>query len=97
MKSLILLFCLIAFGVAVAGAQQDVVPDADTAVKVARAALVARYGKANTDTEEPLVARMKDSGIWIVTGTIPQGVLGGVGEVEIARSDGRILRLVHGQ
>jgi hypothetical protein len=73
------------------------VPTADTAVEVARAVLIAWVGEADVKLEEPLTARLSERDSWIVTGTLVQGRLGGVGEVEIARRDGRILRMFHGQ
>jgi hypothetical protein len=77
--------------------RSESVPDSDAAIKIARAALTARFGKANTRMEEPLVARLKDGDTWLVQGTMPPGLLGGVADIEIARKDGRILKFSHGQ
>jgi hypothetical protein len=76
---------------------QGAVPTADAAVKIARVVLVAWVGEAEIQLEEPLTAQLNERNNWIVTGTMAQGRLGGVGEVEIARRDGRILRMFHGR
>jgi NTF2 fold immunity protein len=76
---------------------EGAVPTADTAVKIARAVLVAWVGEMEIQMEEPLTAHLNANDNWVVTGTMRKGALGGVGEVEIARRDGRILRMFHGQ
>lgn len=73
------------------------VPDAPTAILVARAILIPLYGKPIVDKEEPLGA--KDGGtVWIVSGSsaTPQE-LGGVAEVRINKKTGQIIRVTHGK
>lgn len=36
-------------------------------------------------------------GVWYVEGSLPKGLVGGVAIAEIAKDDGRILRISHGQ
>lgn len=76
------------------------VPDAVTAVKIAEAVLLPLYGQEVVEKEKPFTAALKD-GVWIVTGTLhcPEGqrCFGGVAVVEIAKDDGRILRVSHGK
>jgi hypothetical protein len=76
---------------------EGAVPTADVAVKIARAVLVAWVSEIDVEREEPLTAQLNESNNWVVTGTMAKDRLGGVGEVEIARRDGRILRMFHGQ
>ena len=76
---------------------EGTVPTGDAAIEIARAVAVARYGEAVIQREEPLTAKLDERNNWIVTGTMPRGSVGGVVEVEIARRDGRVLRMVHGQ
>ena len=75
------------------------VPDRITAIAIARAVLTPIYGLEQIRSEEPLVAKeMPDR--WLVTGTLTCGgrvCLGGTAEIEIAKSDGRVLRVIHGQ
>jgi hypothetical protein len=85
-------------GSAVSGEDAErAVPTADAAVVIARAAAIARFGEETIRREEPLTAGLNEDNNWLVIGTMPQGSLGGVVEVEVARRDGPVLRMVHGQ
>ncbi len=79
------------------------VPDAATAVKIAEAVLVPVYGEKEIESERPFKAKLKD-GVWTVAGTLrcPDGkggwtssCYGGVATIQIAKSDGRIISMVH--
>ena len=60
------------------------VPDKKTAVAVAEAVLVPIYGKKQIESEKPLHASLED-GIWIVTGSLPEGWIGGVAVVKLSK------------
>jgi hypothetical protein len=68
------------------------VPDADTAAKISEVILVRIFGEAQTDREKPFKVTLKDGG-WIVEGTLPPNMLGGVAELHISKKDARILHL----
>lgn len=82
------------------------VPDADTAIAIARRAAIKIYGKSKIDYEEPLTASVED-GVWSVYGTLccsdREGkrtcevgqCVGGVVKVQIRQSDGSILSMSH--
>jgi hypothetical protein len=76
------------------------VSDAAVAIKIAEAVLVSIYGENVINEEKPFKAILKD-GVWVVEGTLhcPEGqrCLGGVAIIEIAKDDGRILRVSHGK
>ena len=72
------------------------VPDAATAIAIAVAVWNPIYGEEQIDREKPFTARL-ESGVWTVSGSLPKGMLGGVAEAEIAKDDGRILRVSHGK
>lgn len=72
------------------------VPNAETAVRIAIAVWEPIYGRDNIEGQKPIRAELKD-GIWYVSGTLPAGLRGGVAEAEIAKLDGRILRVSHGK
>ena len=72
------------------------VPDAETALKIAEAVLIPIYGKETIDNEKPFEAELKGD-IWYVSGRLPEGLLGGVAEIEINKNDGKILRVTHGK
>jgi hypothetical protein len=78
-----------------AAASAQYVPDERTAMRIAESVLVRRYGRDQIESEKPLRVTLHDT-IWIVTGTLPPGHLGGVAEIEINKADGRIMRVTHG-
>jgi len=71
------------------------VPDAETAAKISEIILVRMYGETQTNLEKPLKASLQN-GAWIVKGTMPPHMLGGVAELHIAKEDARILYFSHG-
>lgn len=77
---------------------QGVVPDGETAVRIAEAVLTPVYGAGRIEGERPFRAVLSGD-VWHVSGPPPGGgsAVGGVAEVEIARVDGRILRITHGR
>lgn len=70
------------------------VPDSITAIRIAKAVLTPVYGAGQIDHEGPLSASLS-AGVWTVKGTLPAGMVGGVAVVQIAKRDGRILRMSH--
>jgi hypothetical protein len=84
--------------------KEGFVPDSDTAIKIAEAVLVPVYGKTKVDSEKPFTAGLKGN-VWIVSGTLhcPNEIAGtivckgGVAEIEISKSDARVLSMGHGK
>ena len=72
------------------------VPDERTAIAIAVAVWSPIYGEKQIASEKPYKASLKD-GIWTVEGSLPKGMLGGVAIAEIAKSDGRIIAVIHFQ
>ena len=72
------------------------VPDQETAIRIAVAVWSPIYGKEQIEKEKPYKAILKN-GIWYVTGSLPEGWLGGVAEAEINKESGCIIRISHGQ
>jgi len=76
------------------------VPNAATAIRIAEAIWIPIYGEAQIEGERPFTATLKD-GLWTVTGSLHAApgleAIGGVALAEIARRDGRILRVSHGR
>ena len=76
---------------------QGYVPDAKTAECIAEAVWIPIYGKENIEKERPFHAEVSN-GVWTVTGSLPKSYqVGGVAEIEIQQSDGKILRVTHGK
>ncbi len=72
------------------------VPNEQTAIVIAVAVWTPIYGREQIESEKPFKARLKN-GVWTVTGTLPEGYVGGTTVAEIAQDDGRILRVIHYQ
>ena len=73
------------------------VPDEKTAIQIAVAIWVPIYGAEKIASEKPYHAKL-NNGVWIVEGSLPEGMLlGGVAIAEISKKDGRILRVSHGK
>jgi NTF2 fold immunity protein len=77
------------------------IPDSATAVAVAVAIWSPIYGAAQIETERPYVAHLH-GGVWTVSGSLPSApsgsaTIGGVATAEIAKVDGRVLRVSHGK
>jgi len=70
------------------------VPDAKTAIKFAVAVWEPIYGEKQIGGEKPYRAYLTN-GVWIVEGSLPAGMLGGVAIAEIAKDDAKILRVSH--
>ena len=71
------------------------VADDKTAVKIAEAVLIPIYGES-IYREKPFIAELRND-VWTVTGTIHEKSIGGVAVMDIAKKDGRILRVIHGK
>jgi hypothetical protein len=77
------------------------IPNAETAIAVARAVLIPIYGADTIRREEPLIAEQK-ADRWIVRGTLNCGrgrdeCIWDTAEIEIAKNDGHIFRITHYQ
>ncbi len=81
-----------------------VVPNEETAVRIAEAVLSPVYGRSLIESERPFHAMLAGD-IWTVTGSMhcerlgggPHSCVGGVAEIDISKHDGRVTRITHGQ
>ena len=76
--------------------KEGYVPDEKTAIRIAVAVWIPIYGEKQIEEEKPYQAKL-DKGVWTVEGSLPEGWLGGVAVAEIAKDDGCILRVSHGE
>lgn len=72
------------------------VPDKETAIRIAEAVWIPIYGEEKINSEKPFKAKLHN-GVWIVEGSLPEGLAGGVAIAEIAKQDGHIIRVSHGK
>lgn len=72
------------------------VPDAVTAIRIAVAVWEPIYGKEQIEKEKPYQATLID-GVWVIKGSLPTGMAGGVAVAEISKQNGTIIRVSHGK
>ena len=76
--------------------KEAVCPTQSLPVHIAEAVWLPVYGKS-IDEERPFVAELIGDSLWIVEGSLPKQMLGGVPYIEIQKKDGKILGMIHGQ
>lgn len=67
-----------------------------SAIKLAEIVWLNVYG-SDINNDKPFKAKLKDGKVWIVEGTLNSNGFGGVPYIEIQKSDGRILKVIHGK
>jgi hypothetical protein len=76
--------------------KEGYVPNKDVAIKIAVAIWEPIYGADQIAREKPYSATL-DKGVWIVRGSLPEGMKGGVAVAEIKKSDSSVVRVSHGK
>lgn len=71
------------------------VPDAKTAIRIAEAIWLPIYGE-RIYTKKPFVAKLQGD-VWLIQGSLPVQMIGGVPAAEISKKTGEILRVSHGK
>jgi NTF2 fold immunity protein len=71
------------------------VPDAETAMKIAEAVWLAIYGAVVLE-KRPWCACLEND-VWVVEGSLPRPMPGGVPLAKISKRTGEILRVSHGK
>ena len=72
------------------------IKDKETAIAAVEPILFKTYGKKNIIKERPYECYLVD-GYWYICGTLPKGWIGGVFEIIINSSDGKVIKLIHSQ
>ena len=72
------------------------VPDEHTAIQLAISIWEPIYGKEHIATKKPYNAVLVD-GYWVVSGSLPKLVPGGVPHAVIEKITGKIVYVIHGQ
>ena len=75
--------------------EQGYVPDAKTAIIIAEAVWLPIYGESIYENK-PFVAKLHGDA-WVVQGSLPAHLVGGVPVAEISKITGEILRVSHGK
>ena len=72
------------------------IKDKETAINVVEPILFSVYRKDNIIKQRPYKTYLIDN-YWIVSGTLPQGYLGGTFLIILDATDSKIIRLTHGK
>ena len=78
----------------VPGPKEGLVPDKETAIKIAEVILFRLYGKEDVIGEQPYKVKLEDD-IWWITGTLKEGYLGSTFKIAISKQTGAVLHLEH--
>ncbi len=70
------------------------VPTAEIAFQIAEPILCQIYGKEKIEREKPFSINLEND-IWMVEGSIEKGFDGGVAYIELRKSNGEILKVIH--
>ena len=70
------------------------VPDSETAISIAVAIWKPIYGAKEIDDEAPYFAYQIDD-YWVVTGSLPEGWLGGTAMAIIKKATGEVVHIIH--
>ena len=77
-------------------AVNKVLPDKKTAISVAEPILFNGYGKDQIIAEKPYNVALID-GYWIMSGTLPDGYVGGTFLIVLSEKNGRVIKMTHGK
>ena len=84
-----ILMCMLVLGgsryLSTAASKSDYVPDEATAVRVAEAVLIPLHGRQQVEAQRPYTVSTPEKGYWLVSGSAPQGQLGGTFAVWIKK------------
>lgn len=97
--SLYLVVCVSAFATESSNwfPKDGVIPDEDTAGKVAYIILDRIYGVESINKQRPFEI-LGDEEKWVVKGVLHgRYTVGGVAEIELSKKDGRVLMVTHGK
>lgn len=78
--------------------KDGIVPDKETAARIAEAIWIPVYGEKDIYEERPYEAHLLNDSVWIVRGSLfdPNNeVRGGTAYIAISKKDGRILQMLH--
>jgi hypothetical protein len=76
--------------------KEGLVPDKETAIKIAEAVLFRLYGENSIKGQRPYVVR-EDDYIWWISGTLPKDNFGNVFNIGISKHTAAVLRLTVGE
>jgi hypothetical protein len=76
--------------------KKEIISDSTTAIDIAEKILFKIYGRENIENQRPYET-YKIKNYWSISGTLPQGMMGGTFLIIMDARDGRIIRISHGK
>jgi|SRR6185436_8654761 len=73
-----------------------IIKDKETAINVSEAILFKIYGKNNIIKQKPYQVFFVD-GYWVLSGTLPEKMLGGTFLIVLNAKNGQVIKLTHGK
>ena len=70
-----------------------VIPNAKTAVEVAKPILYNEFGKDKVDRDLPIRVELINDSIWVLTGTLPPKSLGGTFHMTMLKWNGQVISI----
>ncbi len=77
--------------------ENGIIPNAKTAVDFAKIILNYHYGEEIINGEKPFDVELINNRVWYISGSLPEDAVGGVAEIFIQKSDGKVLGIFHGK
>ncbi len=74
--------------------KEGLVPDKETAIKIAEVILFRLYGEEDIVTQRPYKVKQEDD-IWWISGTLKENELGSAFNIAISKQTGAVLHLEH--
>ncbi len=76
--------------------QNGLIPNAKAAVDFAK--IIFNYCENGAfNNEKPFNVELVNNRVWYIYGSLPKGTVGGVVEISIQKSDGKVLAIFHGK
>ncbi len=76
--------------------QNGLIPNAKAAVDFAK--IIFNYCENGAfNSEKPFNVELVNNRVWYIYGSLPKGTVGGVVEISIQKSDGKVLAIFHGK
>jgi hypothetical protein len=73
-----------------------IIKDSKSAINIAESIVFGIYGKENIVAQKPYKAYLVDNH-WVISGTLPKGMRGGVFMIILDSRDCKVLRITHGK
>ena len=76
--------------------QNGLIPNAKAAVDFAK--IIFNYCENGAfNNEKPFNVELVNNRVWYIYGSLPKGAVGGVAQISIQKSDGKVLAIFHGK